>query len=95
MIDLAGYDALGIGNHEFDFLARGGDEYPFATGLSGQVTAAAYSPAGHGRITCVTSDAAQACPQRDSSRRGSARVRRQRPARLRCASCQRHLVVSR
>jgi 2',3'-cyclic-nucleotide 2'-phosphodiesterase (5'-nucleotidase family) len=64
-----------------DFLARGGDQYPFAApfvnlavsyqqalanylvnGLSGQVTAAAYSPAGQGRISCVTSDAAQACP---------------------------------
>jgi len=64
-----------------DFLARGGDQYPFAApfvnlavsyqqalanylvnGLSGQVTAAAYSPAGQGRIACVTSDAAQQCP---------------------------------
>ena len=64
-----------------DFLARGGDQYPFAApfvnlavsyqqalanylvnGLSGQVTAAAYSPAGQGRIRCVTSDVAQACP---------------------------------
>jgi 2',3'-cyclic-nucleotide 2'-phosphodiesterase (5'-nucleotidase family) len=64
-----------------DFLARGGDQYPFAApfvnlavsyqqalanylvnGLSGQVTAAAYSPAGQGRIACVTSDAAQECP---------------------------------
>jgi hypothetical protein len=31
-------------------------------GLSGQVTAAAYSPAGQGRIRCMTSDVAQACP---------------------------------
>jgi 5'-nucleotidase len=76
-------DGPGVTVATIDFLARGGDQYPFAApfvnlavsyqqalasylvaGLAGRVTAATYPAAGAGRVTCVTSVAAQACPTR-------------------------------